>query len=162
MARVRGDHLTLDLLSWEPGEVVQRYDEQRVRTASLRAKIARAVSETLKDSAASREAIAAEMGAWLGEEVSVNMLNAYASEAREDHTIPYLRLLALVHVTGDVRLLQAGAEQVGHLVIESRYLEWVQVGMRAGRREEARRVAEEEEKAFAAELLAARRGWGVR
>ena len=135
MVKLRGDNRTMDLLAWEPAPIVEAFAPARVRCASLRAKIARAVSETMKDAAESREVLAAAMSAWLGEDVSENMLNAYASEAREDHSIPYLRLLALVHVTGDVRLLQIGAELMGHSVIEDKYLSWVDVGRLADHKE---------------------------
>ncbi|WP_456387891.1 hypothetical protein [Profundibacter sp.] len=93
MAKLRGDTHTMDLLSWEAKPIVEAFAPARVRTSSLRSKIARAVSECMKDVEESREVLAAGMGAWLGEDVTENMLNAYASEAREDHTIPYLRLL---------------------------------------------------------------------
>lgn len=46
-----------------------------------------------------REVIAAEMSALLGENVSRKMLDAYASPAREDHKVPFSRLLALIIVT---------------------------------------------------------------
>jgi hypothetical protein len=127
MVKLRGDTQTLDLLSWEAKPIVEAFAPERVRTASLRAKIARAVSETLTDSPISRAIIAEDMSLWLGEEVTENMVNAYASQARERDTIPYLRLLALAHVTGDVRLLQIGAAQMGHSVIEDKYLNWVDV-----------------------------------
>jgi len=119
---------TAELFAWAPPEIVRRYPEERVRTASLRAKIARAVSETLRDCGLDRETVALQMADWLGEEVTKNMLDAYASEARESHTIPYLRLLAIVHVTGDRRLLQLGEELFGCSSVEDRYLEWVEIG----------------------------------
>lgn len=140
MAKQRGDRATLDLLSWEPPEIVERYDEHRVRAATLRARLAKAVSETLTESRLKREEIARGMSEWLGEDVTKHMLDAYASEAREDHTIPYLRLLALVHVTGDVRLLQLGAEMFAHSVIEDRYLAWVEIGQLAETRDEIERA----------------------
>lgn len=131
MARQPGDKTTLDLLAWEPPELVERYEEMTVRAASLRARIAKAVSETLKEAEDSREDIAVRMSEWLGEDVSKNMLDAYASEAREEQTIPFLRVLALLHATGDVRLLQLGAEMFGHSVIDDKYLPWVEVGQLA-------------------------------
>lgn len=157
MAKHNGDTGTLDLLTeWTPPEVVMTYDPARVRTASLRSKIARAVSETLSDSEMGRAEIAIAMSDWLGEDVSKNMLDAYASEARADHTIPFLRLLALVHVTGDVRLLQLGAEMFGHVVADAKYLAWIRVGMQADRREQADRLRQEIDREFDATLRAAR------
>ena len=149
--RDRHDTNTGDLLSWEPPAVVARFDETRIRTASLRAKVARAVSETLKDCELGRDEIAERMSEWLNEDVSKNMLDAYASEAREDHTITFHRLLALVHVTGDVRPLQVGADLFDHSVIDNRYLPWVEVGQLADKRDEL-------EKSFEAARRNARKG----
>lgn len=130
------DGRTLDLFGWESPRLVARFEEKSVSTASLRARIARAVAATLKDIELSRETIADRMTQWLGEKVPKNMLDAWASEAREEHTIPYLKLLALIHVTGDVRLLQLGAEMFGHSVVEDRWLPWVEVGQLADRKED--------------------------
>ncbi len=141
MAVKRGDKLTLDLLEdWTPPEIVQRYDEERLRTATLRAKLARAVSETLKESDLSREEIASKMSDWLEEDVSRNMLDAYASEAREEHTITYLRIIALIHVTGDSRIMQIGADRFGHIVVDKKYQKWINVGMAKARQVEVERL----------------------
>ncbi|WP_316978009.1 DNA transposition protein [Shumkonia mesophila] len=139
MVKSRDDRQTMDLLDWQPPTLVKRYEEQTVRASTLRARVAHAVSATLRDSGRDRDEVAAEMGAWLGENVTRNMLDAYASEARREHTIPFLRLLALVHVTGDVRALQLAAEPFGHSVIEDRFLPWVEVGQLAIKKEEIAR-----------------------
>jgi hypothetical protein len=55
------------------------------------------------------------------------MLNGYASEAREQSVITVPRLLALIHVTGDRRLLQLLAEPFAWAVIESRYLPMIEL-----------------------------------
>lgn len=134
MARQRADHQTLDLLTWEPPEIVERYDERTVRAASLRSRVARAVAATLRDTDIPRKEIAKAMSAWLGEDVSLHMLNAYASEAREEQTISFLRVLALIEITQDARLLQLGAEMFERMVIENRYLPWVEVGQLADKK----------------------------
>lgn len=128
MAKQPGDTQTLDLLSWEAEPIVEAFAPERVRAVSLRAKIARAVSEAMMDCVHSRAVLADRMSEFMGEPVSVNMLNAYASEAREDHSMPFIRLLGLIHATGDVRLLQLGAEMFGYSVVENKYLRWVDVG----------------------------------
>lgn len=124
----RRDPNTLDLFAWTPPEVVQRYDERAVMALSWRDRVSRAVRETLNSSALSRPEIADAMSAWLGEgeEVPTSMLDAYASQAREGHTISYLRMIALGVVTGDPRLLQLAAEPLGRVVIEDRYLGAIQ------------------------------------
>ena len=136
MARPR-DNRTLDLFDdWQPPEVVQRFDDTRVRASSLRQKMALGVAETLKGSDLDRDAIAEAMAAWLGEDVSKNLLDAYASQAREEHVISLLRLIALIHATGDLRILQMIAELFDHSVIDDRYLPWIEVGQLAERKDE--------------------------
>ena len=158
MAKTRGDQNTLDLLEdWAPPAIVKRYEEDRVRTSSLRARIARAVAETLHDFETDRDEIAATMSEWLGEPVTVNMLNNYASEAQVDHTIPYLRLLALIHVTRDVRLLQIGAEMFGHVVTDEKYMNWIRVGMEADMSIQAKAIAEKRDRDFDMALRTARK-----
>lgn len=136
---------TFDLLAWleaqQPAVEIQRYDERRVRAVTMRGRIARAVSETLRDCGVARAEIAERMSQWLGEEVSINMLNAYASEAREDHTIPFLRLLALVDATGDERLLQIGAEAVGQLVVSKDAVAWLNDAADEARVQKVERMA---------------------
>lgn len=127
----RRDSKTLDLFAWEPPAMVARYDEQRVRAADLKVRIARAVSETLSDCADCRADVAKAMSEWLGETITKTTLDAYASPAKEDHTISYLRLIALVHATQDRRLLQLAAELMGWSVVEDRWLPWVEVGQLA-------------------------------
>ncbi len=131
----RRDPHTLDLFDWEPEPIVEAFDPARVRAASLRAKISRAVSEAMKDCAHSRAVVAERMGEFMGEPVSEHMLNAYASEAREDYSMPFIRLLGLIHATGDIRLLQLGAEMFGFSVIEDKFLPWVDLGIAADRKE---------------------------
>lgn len=111
----------LSLLEWEPPQPVVRFEPARVRAATLSGQIARAVSEALRDAAAAgtpREEIAARMSVITGERISKSMLDAYASQAREQHAISLPRFLALVQATADRRLLELLAEPMGWAVIE--------------------------------------------
>lgn len=107
------------LLDWHPAEP---YPEDAVRAATLAQRISRGVAQTLRDNSQDRRRIAERMGAYLGEAVSVTMLDAYASQARGGHNISAVRLAALVHVTGDERLLGMPAEPLGLAVIPARML----------------------------------------
>lgn len=142
----RRDTSTIDMFAeWQPVDPVQRFDEKRVRAASLRQQMALGVAETLRDAAKAgedRDTIAERMAEWLGEEVSKNLLDAYASQAREEHVISLLRLIALVHATGDLRILQMIAEMFGHSVIEDRYLPHIQYAQLADKKEELDRAFE--------------------
>ncbi|MQT13679.1 DNA transposition protein [Segnochrobactrum spirostomi] len=138
MARRAHDDRQGDLLAWEPPEVVERFEPTRVRAATWRDRIARTVAATLEDCALSRDEIASRMSTWLGEgeEVSRAMLDNYASQAKSEHTISFLRALALIEVTGDTRLLQLAAEPFGKAVIEERYLGAIEAEMVAERMED--------------------------
>ena len=111
----------LDLLTdWTPPEAVERFDPALVRAATLTGRIAKTVSAALKGK--NRDDIAKRMSDWIGSEVSRHMLDAYASEAREDHVISLPRALALLHATRDRRLLQALIEDLGWAIVEARHV----------------------------------------
>ena len=101
---------TLDIFAYQPPPVVNTYDEVKVRAASFKNRIAKTVFTTLKECGMTREKIAKGMTEYLGEEVTKNMLDAYASQGLEEYSISVHRLLALVHVTGDMRILQVMVE----------------------------------------------------
>jgi hypothetical protein len=133
----RRDTQTLDLLSWTPPKPVQAFPEERVRAADLRGQIAKLVSAALSDSDLDRETVAERMSAWLGEDVTKNMLDAYASEARENQVISLPRLLALAEVTGDAqRIFQALTTLFGLSVIDDRYLPAIEDAIVADKIEE--------------------------
>jgi len=120
----------LDLLAWTAPEPVRRFEAHRVRAASFREQVARAISAVLKDADAagrSRESIAVAMSEFLGERVSLNMLNAYASQARDEHSVSVTRLFALLHATRDQRLLQLLAEPMGWAVIDQKFLPLIEL-----------------------------------
>jgi hypothetical protein len=116
------DTTTIDMFKdFAPKCVVARYDETQVRAATLSARMARAVAATLKDHDGARSALAAEMTAYLGERISENMLNQYASQASEQHAIPAHRLVALAIVTNDARLINALLADTGLIAVQSKY-----------------------------------------
>lgn len=126
----------LDLLGWAPSEPVVAYDPRTVRAASLAASMSKAVSQSLKSCGRSREQVAERMSAYLDEQVSKTMLDAYASEARDEHIINIVRFIALVEATNDRRLLEFIAELFGWAVIERRYLPAIELAERLERRAE--------------------------
>lgn len=102
------------------GQVVPRFAAERVRSVSLQGRIARAVSETLRECGQERGAVARAMSEFLGEECSKAMLDAYASTARAEHNIPAYRLVALAVVTRDARLLNAVLDGTGFIAVDAR------------------------------------------
>tara|TARA_R110000787_G_scaffold26344_23_gene73738 strand:+ start:341 stop:805 length:465 start_codon:yes stop_codon:yes gene_type:complete len=135
---------TLSLLDWTPPRLAVGFEDQsRVRAASLSQRIARSVSETLKDDERPREDIADAMTDYLGTEVPVATLNAYASPAREDHNITLERAIALLAVTGDARLIGDLIQPAGYAVIPVRFLAAIEEAMCADviERAEARKRA---------------------
>jgi hypothetical protein len=124
MVRQRKDTFTLDLLTdWKPPAVTAEFEEHDVRAADIKQRIALAVAAVLRESDFDRDAIAQGMSVFLGEKVTRNMLNAYASPSREDHVISLARFLALADATDDAqRLLQVLATPFGLSVVENRYV----------------------------------------
>lgn len=130
------DRRTIDLFSWEPPSVVRSFDAAKVRAASLRAAMSKAVALALKESGKSRDQAAEEISAYLGEDCPKAALDAYSSEAREDHTINVIRFMGLLHVTRDIRLLNLLAEQFGWAVIPTKYLPAIEEAVLADKIEE--------------------------
>lgn len=116
-----------DLLAWTAPDVVARFAPERVKGATWEMRFSRAISETLHDCGASREEIAVRMSGFLGEKVSVAMLNAYASTARTEHRMNLGRLLALLVATGDRRLLEMIAGECGWAVVERKFLPMIEL-----------------------------------
>ncbi|MDO9499004.1 DNA transposition protein [Falsiroseomonas sp.] len=131
-----------DLLSWEPPQTVLAFEEVEVRGATLAARISRAVSVALRDCGQPRKRVAKAMGDYLGEDVSPAMLDAYASVGRDQHRISVPRMMALMHATGDRRLMEMLAEPMGWAVIERRFLPLIRVAALRDREDELRRERE--------------------
>lgn len=97
--------------------LIPSFPREIVKTATLEARIARAVSFVMKESGKSRPQLAYEMSEFLGEDIGVNMLNAYGSEARVRHVINVARFIGLLQATKDMRLLQMIADIFGLAVL---------------------------------------------
>jgi hypothetical protein len=96
--------------------------------AGLRRQAASAVSQALKGDKRSRREIAAAMSALLDDEVSAMMLDAYASEARENHAVSFDRFLALVAVTDRFDLLNALVAKVGAMILVGEEVKTARLG----------------------------------
>jgi hypothetical protein len=128
-----------DLLSWTPPQAEMAFTEGDVRGSTVAARVSRAVAVALTECTKPRAAIAREMSRYLGEDVSPAMLDAYASVARQAHRISVPRLMALVHATGDRRLLQLLAAPMGWAVVEQRHLPLIEVALIREHEDELRR-----------------------
>jgi len=144
MVRDRRDARTLDLLDWQPPEPAVRFEEAKVRGATLNARICRAMAVSLKECGLPRDEVARRMGEYLGEEVSKPMLDAYVSEARDTHTINVVRFAALVHATRDWRLLSLIPELFGFAVVDDRYVSLIRSVQIREKAAELERLAEAE------------------
>jgi hypothetical protein len=108
--------------SIEPGQLGFTFDPPApaVRDADLAgfgAVIAACVGRALKDDPRSRDEIAGAMSALLAEPVTRCMLDAYASEARDQHNISACRFHALIAVTRRFDLLDLVARRIGAAVL---------------------------------------------
>jgi len=88
MARVK-DTRTLDLFD------VPTPAPELPGTMDYRVQVAHMTSEMLRGTLLDRYEIAARASRLTGKDVSKNMLDAYASDAREDHNLPFYLVAAL-------------------------------------------------------------------
>lgn len=102
-------------------DVVARYEPERVRAATITMRVARAISEALKNDGRSRADIAREMSTYLGDTVTEAMINQYASPSNDKHNIPAHRLLALLAVTKDARLINTVLDGTGLVAVHEKY-----------------------------------------
>lgn len=131
-----------DLFSWQPPKVVAAYAPEKVRAASLAASLSKAVSASLKECGKGRDQIAREMSAYLGEAVSADVLDKYASEAAESHIINVVRFIGLIATTRDRRLLELIAATFDWAVIERKYLPAIDYAALLEQRAELDRTAD--------------------
>jgi hypothetical protein len=118
----RRDPETPDLFrDFTPAPVVMRFSPERVRAARASARISRAVAEAIKQSRRSRGQIALAMSAYLGEDVSAAMLDQYTSTANDKNNIPAHRLIALLAVTGDARVINAALHDTSLVAVDAKF-----------------------------------------
>ncbi len=119
MARVRGDKLTGDLLSWQPPKVEAGFEVGAIRGSRLESQISQAVGLALKGH--DRAVIAQRMSEELGYPISHNMIDNYASEGQVAHKISLERFIALMEATGCVDALGFVADRLDHVVVPRKY-----------------------------------------
>ncbi|MEX2482086.1 MAG: hypothetical protein WD928_14615 [Gammaproteobacteria bacterium] len=147
------DGFTADLFrDYQPAPVVDRFEEEEVRAFSLNGRLSKAVALALAASGQSRDELAAAMSEFLGDNVSTSMLDKYASQAAEGHSISALRLVALAAVTNDVRPLNALLADVDLIVVPKKY----EALLRREKARELKERMEREESAADAEWKARR------
>jgi hypothetical protein len=96
--------------------------------ASLDRFVSACVARALKEDHRSREEVAGAMSALMAEDVTRWMLDAYASEARENHNIPTCRFLALIAVTKRFDLLDALVRRIGAAILVGEEIHTARVG----------------------------------
>ena len=115
------DWQTLDLLAWEPPKVAAGFEPDKLPGSRISSRISRAVGLALRECGRTRSDVAAAMSADLGYPISTDMLDAYASEAKEGHRITVDRFVALIAATGCVDLLGVIAEPFDHVAVPKRF-----------------------------------------
>ncbi|MGO7903621.1 hypothetical protein [Rhizobium leguminosarum] len=152
MSRKR-DTFTVDLFrDYQPAPVVDRFDHEEVKAYSLAGKLSKAVALTMEESGMTRDELAAAVSDVTKSPVSKAMLDAYASQAREQHSISAVRLAALITITEDPRALNVLLEDAGFIVIPKKY----EALLKRERARELREQLEREERAADAEWRAKR------
>lgn len=153
MTRRRADFGTIDMFrDFSPPETVAaQLDHEMTGGGSLDMKIARAIAHAMAESGKSRAQIAEEMGNYLDQRVTENMLDVYASQARRDHKITLERFIALIEVTGCYDLLALVCAPAGFVAVPQQY----EAVIRKHQLKEVRDRLDREEQAIDAQL----KGW---
>lgn len=124
----RRDNLTLDLWrDYTPVEVAAHIDPDVSKGGTLDVKIARVLAHAMQKSEMSRADIAEAMSEHLGQRVTENMLDSYASPARRDHKITLERFIALLEVTNRYELLAFVCEFAGFVAVPERYADIIEI-----------------------------------
>jgi len=133
----RRDSLTGDLLAWRPtAPVVSFADAPGAQAASLHGRFCRAMALVVDGCGQSRAEIAAAMGDYLSEDFSKASLDAYLAESKTSHVIQLHRFAALIHATGDMRLLSLLPEMFGHVVISKEHAGLLEIALLKQKRDE--------------------------
>lgn len=106
MARAR-DLITLDMFD------IPAPAPQAPGSMNYRKEIAHVMSAALKACPHDRYEVAARMSRFIGSEVSVNMLNAYTAESREDQNITLERAIAFDAATEGYSLVKFHGDKRG-------------------------------------------------
>lgn len=147
------DAFTVDLFrDYQPAPVVERFADDQVKAWSVAGRLAKAIALTMEDCPLTRDEIAAQMTEITKSPVTKASLDAYASQAKENHQISAAKLAALVAVTGDARPLNVLLEEAGLIVIPRKY----EALLKRERARELRELLEREEKSADAEWRAKR------
>jgi hypothetical protein len=117
----RRDRATTDLFDWRPPKVAAGFAPEQLPGGRTASRISRALSLAMRDCGKPRAEVAAAMTAELGYAVSADMLDAYASEAKEGHRISLERFIALIAATGCTDLIGLVTEPFGLVAVPARY-----------------------------------------
>ena len=82
-----------------------------------RREVALLMSEAIKRSTYDRIDIAARMTRFLGEEITLSMLNAWTAESRDEHVINYVRAIAFDLATEQKALANFSAAKLGGQIL---------------------------------------------
>lgn len=96
--------------------------------AGLDRMVAAGVGRALKEDPRSRPVIAGAMTALLADDVTPYMLDAYASESREQHNISFGRFLVLIAVTERFDILDALITRIGARVLVGEEMHTARLG----------------------------------
>jgi len=120
----RRDTLTSDLFDWQPPKVAVGYGEEVTGRGALDNRIARAVSQALKEAKArdiKRADIAKAMSDYLGRPISEDMLNKWASEAADSNRITLDAFVALIDATQAHDLVSLVINCFGLVAVPAKY-----------------------------------------
>lgn len=121
MSKDNFDKMTADLYQ-QPEKLPEVFEPHEIKAFGIYNRFCIILSRCLDDQkkifGRSRADIAKAMSQMLGESITKTMLDQWASQAKEANVISAPRLYALVAVTGDRRLVNFFADEVGGRIVD--------------------------------------------
>lgn len=149
MSKRTRDEFTLDMFSgWTPPRVAVNFEPGTIPGNRLASRISRAIAKALKESGKTRPTVAGLMTEHAGRNVSVAMLDAFASEAKTGNNITVDLYAALIHATGKKELLGFLADDFDLAVIPKRYESVIELALIA----DHKRMIESRERLLQAQI----------
>jgi len=126
----RGDDRTLDLLTdWTPPEIAPQFSTDRVAGHTVRMRMARAYSEAIGDCDMSRDEVHAAMVDHMGQTFGRHTLDRCTAPSADAHEFTATKLIAFLHATKDIRVINALLRATDFVAIPSRYLGAIEEAM---------------------------------
>lgn len=121
------------------------FSDHEISSQTVKGQWSKIVKAVLADSPMSREEVARQISQRIGENVTKGYLDACSSYEKDTHTISLPRLMGLLEVTKDERIINHLAQKIDGMIVPRSFEKHLRVAhLKALREEIDREIAESE------------------